>query len=102
MGRHKVDARPRFSTAPVEQIRGTSNARRKIRHLPFVAFPEFANGVSEAIVPFCPAGWKFSDLVSAGPAVPGLGNELDRGQDGVLSAGIKKAAALVETVRLTR
>jgi len=46
------------------------------------------------VVPLCPARRKVADLVSARASVPGLGDQLDRRQSGILSHRVEEAGML--------
>ena len=72
----EVDARPRFSPAPVEEVRGCREALRDAGGLAFVAFPVRAHRVAELVVPLGPARRKLAHLISARPDVPRLGDQL--------------------------
>src|SRR5690606_10169224 len=96
----EVDARPGPAPPPVEHVRRAGKAGGKLGKLPLVAAPVGPYGVAIAVVPLGPARREVGDLVAARTDVPGLGDQLDAGEDRILAAGVQKAAALVEAVGL--
>src|SRR4051812_6887518 len=102
MGRDEVDGGPGSAAALVEQVAGCREARRQLRQLAFVAFPEGPDRVAIAVVPLGPSGGEASDLISARTAIPGLGDELDLAEERILPAGVEKASILVKAMRLPR
>jgi hypothetical protein len=52
----------------------------------------------ETVVPLHPARREVADLIAAGAAVPGFGDQLHLAQHRVLAAGDEEAVALVEAV----
>src|ERR1700728_2030080 len=91
----EIYRRPRLSEAAVKQIRGTSQARRKIGAQPCVAAPETAHGIAEAVVPFGEARRMIAELIAAGADVPRLGNQLALRQDRMLAERVEKSRARV-------
>src|SRR5205807_10394428 len=91
VGRDEVDRSPGLSTAPLEEVGRGAEARRQGRGRD-VALPEAPHSIAELIVPLRPAGRKRADLVAAGPAIPGFGDELHRFEDRILAAGLEKSA----------
>ena len=100
MGGDEIDAGPRPASALLEEVADPVTRRRKFRQLALVALPIAPHGIAIAVVPLRPAGREAADLIAAGADVPGLGDQLDPRQDGVLAAGVEEAAALVEAMRL--
>src|SRR5690554_7352830 len=98
VGRDEIDRGERAPPAAVEQIRRPHQARSELGQLPLIATPEGATSVAVPVVPFRPARWKAADLVTAGAAVPGLGNQLHLAEHRILAAGVEKATALVEAM----
>src|SRR6266700_2746596 len=98
----EIDAGPWLAAALVEEIAGAGDALGKIRQHAGIALPEAAHGIAELVVPFGPARRKLPDLIAAGADIPGLGDQLDAVEHGILTAGIEKTAALVKTVGLAR
>ena len=98
----EVDRGPGLAPALVEELGRGGEAGGEIGQLVLAADPVFADVVAVAVVPFRPARREAPDLIAAGAAVPGLGDELDLGEHRVLPAGIEEAAALVEAVVLAR
>jgi hypothetical protein len=84
----EIDARPGLSPALVEEIARSGNALGEIRQYAGIAFPEAAHGVAELIIPFRPSRWELPDLVAAGADIPGLSDQFDAVQYGILPAGI--------------
>ena len=88
--------RPRW----LNSRRGAEPRRQSARRC--LAAPEIAHGVAEFVVPLGPARREPADLVAAGAAIPGLGDQLHRGEHRILTAGLQKAALVVEAIRLAR
>src|ERR1700687_1546965 len=94
---YKVNARPRVAAPFVKQIGGTSQARRPFSRFSFIALPETSDGVAKAIVPLRPSGRERPHLVPSRSAMPWLRDEFHLAQNRVLSTGIHKSTALVES-----
>ena len=101
VGGDEIDARPGLAAAMIELVRRGAEARRQ-RLGARLAAPEVAHRVAERVVPLRPARRKAADLIAAGPAVPGLGDQFDVGQQRVLPDRFQKAALGVEAVGLAR
>ena len=71
-------------------------APRQFRQLAGVAAPKAADGITIAVVPFGPGRRKGAELVTAGADVPGLGDQLDAGQQRVLGEGLEERRGAVE------
>ncbi|KAF1030541.1 MAG: hypothetical protein GAK37_01254 [Pseudomonas sp.] len=80
----------------VEHLARGRQAPGEVGELAVVAFPECTHGVAKAVVPLGPARREPAHLITAGAAVPGLGDKFDLAQHRVLVAGHKEAVALVE------
>src|SRR5205085_1214511 len=65
-----------------------------------LATPEIAHGITEFVVPLGPTRRETTHLVSARPAIPRLGDQLDSAQLRVLAACLQKAALIVEACGL--
>ena len=72
----EVDARPGLAAAAVEDVGRAGQARRERRRRRLAA-PEVAHRIAVLVVPFRPARREAADLVAAGAAIPGLGDQLD-------------------------
>ena len=96
----EIYARPRTPAAPVELVAGAGKALGEIGHHALIAFPESADGIAEAVVPFRPARRKAAHLIAARTAIPRLGNQTHAREHRILPATVEKAAAFVETMRL--
>src|SRR5215813_5563217 len=83
----------------VEDVAGSTEARRE-RAGRSVAFPEGARGITEFVVPLCPAWRKAADLVAARTAIPRFGDQFDSAEHGILAARLEEAALVVEAVWL--
>ena len=79
---HKIDAGSGLASVVPEQIAGSGQPLREFPHLPGVAAPERARGVSIAVVPLCPPCGKAAELVAAQTHIPGLGDQFHVGQCG--------------------
>src|SRR4051812_18895453 len=88
--RYEIDAGPRLAAAPIEEVRRTRESSCKIRQGTGIALPISPHCIAILVVPLSPAGWEATDLISARPAVPRLGDQLYRREHGVLSARIQK------------
>src|SRR6185437_17105492 len=99
VGSDEVHARPGFSAAEVELVGRSAKAGRQLLRRR-VAPPEVAHVVAKAVVPLSPSGGKPAHLITARAAVPGLGDELNLGQHGILAHRLQKSALRVEAVRL--
>src|SRR4029077_615781 len=62
---------------------------------------ERPDGIPKTVVPLGPSRRKASDLITAWPAIPRLGDELHLAEDWILPAGIKKATTLIKPVWLS-
>src|SRR5208337_464769 len=97
----EIDARPGFPAAEIELVgRGAQTGRERLRARH--AAPEIARGVAERVVPLRPARWEAADLIAARTAVPGLRDELDFGEQRILSDRLEKAALGFEPFVLAR
>src|SRR5690606_15292917 len=94
VGGDEVDRGERPAATLVVEVAGAGEALGELRQLAFVALPEGPRAVAEAVVPFHPAGREAADLVAAGAAVPGFGDQLELAQHRVLAAGDEEAVAL--------
>ena len=97
-----VDAGARLAAVVVEDIRGAGHAFADVPDQACFARPETPQRAAILVVPFRPLRGKRTDLIAAKANVPRFGNELDRGEDGILSYGGEEAAAAIETVGATR
>ena len=96
----EVHRSPRLAPALVELVRRGRDARGEPRQQSGIALPVAAHVVAEPVVPLGPARREAADLITAGAAIPRLGDELDVVKHRVLAAGVEEAAALVEAVGL--
>src|SRR5262249_46956849 len=64
--------------------------------------PIVPDRIAVLIVPLGPAGGKAADLVAAGPAIPGFGNQLHLCEQRVLHDGFHEAVVRIEAARLAR
>src|SRR3954466_14128293 len=98
MGGDEINGGRRPATLACQHVRGTGHPRRELLDLAGLALPVTPRRVAELAVPLRPAGREAADLVAAFPQVPGLGDQLDPGQDGVLAHGVEESRAVVESV----
>src|SRR3989344_9368067 len=91
----------RTPTTLVEHFAGRGHAAGKVRQLAVVTFPESAHRVAKLVVPLHPARREVADLITTGPAIPGLGDQLDLAQYRVLAASHEETVTFVETVVIT-
>src|SRR3954467_10159472 len=68
----EVDRSGRLAPTPVEEVGRRRQASCKLGELAFITFPEGADRIAEAVVPFSPARWKTTDLIPPRPAIPRL------------------------------
>src|SRR4051794_36975993 len=67
-----------------EHVSGAADTRRHRADKAAIAAPEAPDVVAVSIVPLSPGGWEMTGLVAAGADVPGLGDEFQLAQDGIL------------------
>src|SRR3954466_4030683 len=97
MGGDEVYAGPGAAAFFVKQVaRGQQPRGQRSRRR--LAAPVIADGVAEFIVPFRPTRWKCADLITAGSAIPWLGNQFNGAQQRILIDGFQKTALLVEAI----
>src|SRR3954470_2194444 len=98
MRRNEVDRGPGQPAAAVEDFRRCTESWRK-RMGRCLLTPEVAHRVAELVVPLRrdPA-----DLVSPGPAIPSLGDQLHRADYRILAHRFEKSTLLVEAGMLPR
>ena len=101
VGRDEVHRGPRFTAALIEKVRRRRDAGREVGKFSVVALPERPDGIPKTVVPLGPSRRKASDLITAWPAIPRLGDELHLAEDWILPAGIKKATTLIKPVWLS-
>ena len=82
----------------VEQVGRAGEPRGELRALAGIAAPEAPRAVAKAIVPFGEARRMVAELIAAGPEVPRLGDQLDRGEHRVLPHRVEEAGAGIEAV----
>ncbi len=82
----EVDTGPRPSTLMIKGLPGSAEPFGERRSRRFAA-PEISNGVAEFIVPLGPAGREGSHLITAGAAIPRLGNQFDSAENRILAHG---------------
>ena len=100
VGGDEVDAGRGTAAALLVEIAGAGEAIGKLAHLPPVALPVAAYGVAVTPVPLRPARRKVAHLVPALPEVPGLGDELHLGDDGVLVDHVEEGGEAIHVVEL--
>src|SRR6202012_3539496 len=100
MGGNEIDAFPAPPSLAVEDVARPEQSRSQHRGRHFRA-PEVARRVAKLVVPFRPARREAADLITAGAAIPGLGDQLDGCEQRVLVHGFEKTALLVEAVDFT-
>src|SRR5262249_37032273 len=85
MNRHMIDARARRAPVAPEQIGGAGHSAAEFADAIAFAGPVTSQRSAKLVVPFRPARRKGAHLVASGTHIPGLGNQLDARQSGVLS-----------------
>ena len=100
MGGDEVDAGVRFAAIVLVKVGRAGEAIGKVREDAFVAFPEPAHGIAVLAVPLCPDDGELADLIAAFPNVPGLGDQLDVGEDRILVNRFEEGGKLVDVVQL--
>ena len=101
VGGDEVDRRERVAPVGLVQVAGAGKARREVADAGLPA-PEVAHDVAVDAVPLRPLHGEVADLVAAGPDVPGLGDELDLREDGVLVDRVEERRQAVDVVELAR
>ncbi len=96
MGGDEVDAGPGPPAPVFEQRRRAQQSRRHVPAAVLVAPPIGAHAVAVGVVPLGPARREGAQLVAVRPDVPGLGDQLDRLQHGVLADRVEEDRAGVE------
>src|ERR1700730_17066067 len=99
MGGGKAEARPGLAAALIEDVARGRDPGGQFAEFALVTLPVGSDGVTEAVVPLRPARREASDLISPWPDIPGLRDQLDGREDGVLAAAVEKSAALVRSHR---
>ena len=102
VGGDEVDARVGPPAARLVEVARAGEAIAELRELPAVAPPEAADGVAVLAVPLRPAHREVADLVAAFAEVPGLGDQLDLGDDRVLVDDVEERRQAVDVVELAR
>ncbi len=82
------------------EIGGAGEAVGEVGEGALVALPEAADGVAVFAVPLGPDDGEVADLIAAVADVPGLGDELDVGEGGILVDGVEEARELGDVVEL--
>ena len=95
-----VDRGPGPAAAVLEEVGRAREPRGEVRALAFVAAPEAAHAVAEAVVPFGEARRVLAELVAARAEIPRLGDQLDPRQHRILAHGVEEAGAGIEAVAL--
>ena len=54
--------------------------------------------IPKTVIPLGPSRRKAADLITTRPTIPRLGDKLDLAEDRILPAGVKKAAAFIESM----
>src|SRR5262249_50101654 len=102
VGRDEVDAGVGPTAALLVEIARAREPVAELRHLPLVALPVAAYGVAVLSVPFGPPYREVADLIAALAEIPGLGDQLDLGDDGVLVDDVEERGEAVHVVQLAR
>src|SRR5207253_7497759 len=89
-------------TVAAVEVGGAGEAEGEVGHALRLTAPEVAHGVAEAAVPLRPADREIADLVPPFAHVPGLGDELDLGEHGVLVDDVEEGREPVDVVELPR
>src|SRR5262249_41084660 len=84
MGGDEIDARPGPPAVVAEDVGRAGQARGKLARDTLIALPEAPHGVAILSVPLGPAGGQIAELIPSGAHIPGLGNELQRREHGIL------------------
>ena len=92
----EVDAGLRGAAVVVELLAGAGDLAGEGAPVLVRLQPEAAYRVTEAVVPFAPAGQVAAQLVAARSGIPGFGDELDAGQCRVLADGLEERGIAVE------
>ena len=99
---HEVDAGRRGPAVGLVQVRRAGEPVAELGHGVVGAPPVVAHLVAVAAVPLRPQRGEVADLVAALAHVPGLGDELHLGDDGVLLDEVEEGRELVHVVQLAR
>src|SRR5512133_1511170 len=100
VGGDEVNARGDGPVVAIEDVRRARQPLRQLTDSVGVAPPKVADMVAEAIIPFTPPSPEAADLVAVRAHVPGLGNDLDLAQHGVLSDRLLERVILINMVAL--
>src|SRR5690606_29361612 len=90
----------RSAIAVLVEVRGAGESGGELAHGRRGSPPEVADGVAVLAVPLGPQRREVADLVAALAEVPGLGDELDLGDHGVLLDDVEEGGQLVDLVEL--
>ena len=100
VGGHEVDARVGAAPAAPVEVAAAGEAVAEGPRLPRVPPPEPPGGVAVLAVPLRPQDREVPDLIPAGAEVPRLGDQLHRGDHGVLVDHVEEGAEPVDVVEL--
>ena len=96
----EVDAGVGLAAVVLVEVAGAGEAVGEVGELAGVALPEAADGVAVLAVPLGPEDGEVADLIAAFADVPGLGDEFDVGEGGVLVDGVEEAGEAADVVEL--
>ena len=96
----EVDRGDGSAVVGLVEVGGAGEAGGELAEAGWLAAPEVAHGVAVLAVPFRPQGGEAADLVAALADVPGLGDQLDLGDDRVLVDQVEERREPVDLVEL--
>ena len=97
-----IDAGARRAAVVIEQVGRAGHAAGHFADQAAFAGPIAPHRGAITVVPFRPLRGKCADLIAAEAEVPRLGDQLHRGQHGILPDRGEEGAVAVETVRSAR
>ena len=100
--RDEIDARKGAPPAPTVQVAAPRQPIPQLRHLASITFHVPPDGVPVFAVPLGPADRKVADLIAAFAHVPGLRDQLDLGQDGILVEDVEERTQPVDRMLFSR
>jgi len=100
MGGDEIDAGRRLAVVDLIQVGAAGEALGEFPEDTIGPAPIIAHAVAVFAVPFRPAGWELADLVAILADVPGLGDELYAGDNGVLVDDAEEGAEAVDVIEL--
>ena len=102
MRRDEIDARKGAPPAHTVEVAAPGQPVPQLRHLASITFHVPPDGVPVFAVPLGPADRKVTDLIAAFAHVPGLCNQLDLGQGGILVEDVEESAQPVDRMHFSR